>query len=94
MKIGNSINIQNVMKCYNKTTANVKKQDKVSLSPDKIEISDAAKEYQVAMKAFKQLPEVREDLVNEIKQQIKEGSYKPSSEDIAKKLLASLSSID
>lgn len=94
MKIGNSINIQNVMKSYNKTTANIKKQDKVSLSPDKIEISDAAKEYQVAMKAFKQLPEVREDLVNEIKQQIKEGSYKPSSEDIAKKLLASLSSID
>lgn len=94
MKIGNSINIQNVMKSYNKTTTKVKKQDKVSLSTDKIEISDAAKEYQVAMQAFKQLPEVREDLVNEIKGQIKDGSYKPSSEDIAKKLLASLSSID
>jgi len=94
MKIGNRINVQNVMKSYNKTTTNVKKQNKVSLSPDKIEISDAAKEYQVAMHAFKKMPEVREDLVNEIKQQIKEGSYKPSSEDIAKKIIASLSSID
>ena len=82
------------MKSYNKTVDNVKKKDKVSLSPDKIEISDAAKEYQVAMQAFKELPEVREDRVSEIKEQIKDGTYKPSSEDIAKKLLESLSSID
>lgn len=94
MKIGNSINVQNVMKSYNKTATNVKKKNNVSLSPDKIEISDAAKEYQLAMQAFKQLPDVREDKVNEIKEQIKDGSYKPSSEDIAKKLLDSLSSID
>ncbi|MGB3367551.1 MAG: flagellar biosynthesis anti-sigma factor FlgM [Acidaminobacteraceae bacterium] len=94
MKIGNNINVQNVMKSYNKTITNVKKTDKVGLSPDKIEISDAAKEYQLAMQAFNKLPEVREDRVNDIKGQIKDGSYKPSSEDIAKKLLASLSSID
>lgn len=94
MKIGNNISIQNVMKSYNQTVSNVKKKDSVNLSPDKIEISDAAKEYQVAMQAFKQLPDVREDKVSEIKDQIKDGSYKPSSEDIAKKLLERLASID
>ena len=94
MKIGNSINVQNVMKSYNKTVSNVKKKENANLSPDKIEISSAAKEYQIAMQAFKNLPDVREDKVKEIKEQLKDGTYKPSSEDIAKKLLENLGSLD
>lgn len=94
MKIGNMVNVQSVMKSYSKNVAEVKKKENVNLSPDKIEISNEAREYQVAMQAFKQLPDVREDKVNDIKEQIRNGSYRPSSEDIAKKLLASLGSIE
>ncbi len=54
---------------------------------DKIEISSQAREIQVAMKALKEVPDVREEKVNEIRAQIKNGTYKPSSEDVAEKLL-------
>lgn len=94
MKITNSPNIQQIMKSYGKNVGSVKKKDDVKLSPDKIEISSEAKEFQIAMQAFKKLPDVRDDKVDELKDKIKDGSYKPSSEDIAKKLLESLKNIE
>ena len=56
-------------------------------SPDSIEISEAAKEVQVASKALKNLPEVREELVQSIKQAIQDGTYQTSSEAIAMKMI-------
>ncbi len=76
------------MKNYNNAT--VKKTAKASgikKIQDKIEISDAAREVQIATKAFRELPEVRTELVERLKSAIKEGSYKPSPEAIAKKML-------
>lgn len=87
MKITNNVAIQNVMKSYNKTVAKAEKPQNTMFVADKIEISDAAREVQVASKAFKNLPELREEMVNALKQAIQDGSYKPSSEDIAKKIL-------
>lgn len=87
MKITQNLPVQ---KAVNKYTQPVQKAEKASglkFSPDTIEISEAAREVQVAAKALKNLPEVREDLVNAIKQAIQDGTYKPSSEDIAKKIL-------
>ncbi len=75
------------MKAYGKTPPKAKKTEGMKFEEDKIEISTQAKEIQVAMKALKDLPDVREDKVNEIRAQIKDGSYKPSSEDVAEKLL-------
>jgi len=87
MKIQSNPNIQKIMKAYGKTPPKAKKAEGMKFEEDKIEISTQAKEIQVAMKALKDLPEVREDKVNEIRAQIKDGSYKPSSEDVAEKLL-------
>lgn len=87
MKIFNNLNVQKVMKSYNNTVQKTAKTDGIKIKEDKIEISEAAREVQVAMKALKDLPEVREDLVNRLKQAIQDGSYKPSSEEIAKRIL-------
>lgn len=75
------------MKAYGKTAPKAKKAEGMKFEEDKIEISSQAREIQVAMKALKEVPDVREEKVNEIRAQIKNGTYKPSSEDVAEKLL-------
>jgi negative regulator of flagellin synthesis FlgM len=87
MRINNSQNIQQVMKAYGKNVNKTKKTEKATFQSDKIEISESAKDFQVAMKALSDLPEVREDKVDELKKKIADGKYQPSASDIAKKML-------
>lgn len=91
MKIFNNPNIQKVMKSYGKNVNKVKKSEGIKFSKDKIEISDEAREFQIAKSAFDKLPEIREDKVSEIKDEISKGNYKPSSREVAEKILSSLS---
>ena len=88
MRINNVQNIQGAMKAYKKNTENVSTVGKTKFAEDKIEISDTSKDFQVAMKAFKKLPEIRDGKVNEIKEQIANGNYKTSPQDIAKKMMS------
>jgi len=87
MKIFNNMNVQKAMKTYAKPVNKTEKATGIKVSKDKIEISDVAREVQVATRALKNLPDLREDLVKELKAAIEDGTYKPSSEDIAKKIL-------
>jgi len=90
MKIVGNTNVQSVMKAYGKNVGKTKKTEGIKFESDKIEISQEAHDFQVAMKAFKDLPDVREDKVSELKEQVNSGSYKPSSEDVMNKLLSRL----
>ena len=79
------------MQIYNnKSTEKLKKSKEVEGPKDEIQLSDKAREYQIAMKAFKSLPETRENLVNELRNQISQGSYSVSGEEIADKIVASV----
>lgn len=83
--------VMNVNKVVNKYKTNINKTEsasKVGMKQDKLEISSGAKEFQLAMDAVKNMPDIRQDKVDEIKQQIKDGTYKPSAKDIAKKMLS------
>lgn len=62
-------------------TANVAKTDKVS-------ISSFGKDIQTAKAAMANVPDVREDVVANIKAQIKNGTYNVSPESFADKLIA------
>ncbi|MBE5964201.1 MAG: flagellar biosynthesis anti-sigma factor FlgM [Lachnospira sp.] len=57
---------------------------------DKLEISQFGKDYQVAKQALKNVPDVREDKVAEIKAQIDAGTYFVSSSALADKLLGNV----
>ncbi len=85
MKVTQSVGISNVMKAYGK---HVKRTTKAKEATDKVEISSAARDMQVARKAFDSLPEIREDKVADIKQQIASGTYKPSAEQVIEKLMS------
>jgi negative regulator of flagellin synthesis FlgM len=54
---------------------------------DRLELSDRGRALQVAAEALKKTPEVRADRVESLKQQLKDGSYHVSGENIADRLL-------
>ncbi len=68
------------------TTARTEKQNK-SGSKDQIQISQTAREHQIARKAVSASPDVREDLVASIKARIDAGTYEVSSADFAQALI-------
>lgn len=89
MKIGNNPNIQKVLGAYKSKMTNVNKTEKTIQSKDKVEISQKAIDFQVAMKAFKELPDIRENKVNDVKQAIKSGTYNPSAKEVVDKMIDS-----
>lgn len=79
-------NIQRVAQLYNKS---IRKTNKVSENDisDQLEISQAGRDFQIAKKAVKQTDDVREDLVNDIKNRMDNGEYSVSSDDFAAKVI-------
>lgn len=67
--------------------ANVKK---LSSKKDELSISGTAKDYSVVMKALKQIPDVRQDKVDEISQKMESGNYFVDSHDIVDKIISSI----
>ena len=55
---------------------------------DKVSFSNVGKDMQVAKNALKDVPDVREDRVNELKASIANGTYQVSPESFADKLIA------
>ncbi len=55
---------------------------------DKFEISQMGKDLQVARAAVSKAPDVREDVVSDIKKRMEDGSYNVSGESFADVLLA------
>jgi len=61
--------------------------NKILPSGDSVELSTEAKIMQEAVKALKALPDVREEKVEQIKQQIADGTYEIDSKKISKKMI-------
>lgn len=60
-----------------------------SVAADAVVLSGKGKEASVITKALKDLPEVREDKVSELKAKIASGSYDVSGKKIAEKMVSS-----
>jgi len=72
---------------------NIKKVDKtsgVSSKKDVVSISNQAKDFQTVMKALKDVPDIRQDKVNELAQRYDSGSYDVNGKDVADKILKSV----
>ncbi len=90
MKIFNN-NVHKTMKLYKKQmdAKDIKKTNLISKS-DKINISSKGKDFQVAMNALKKVPDVRQEKVDEIKNQIKSGTYNVDSGKIVEKIFENI----
>ena len=54
---------------------------------DRLQLSDQASKVGKLVDQIKELPDVRADKVNDLREQISSGDYNPSSEDIADAIL-------
>lgn len=72
-------------------TNNVKSTSKSKNSSfsDTLEISQTGKDYQVVKQAVARTPDIREDLVNDIKRRMELGTYDISMDQVADKLVES-----
>jgi negative regulator of flagellin synthesis FlgM len=87
MRINGNPNIQSVLKSYGQNVKKTEDVEKSSYVNDKVEISDEAKEYQIAMQAAKTDSSDRSEKVAAIKAQVESGTYKVSAEALAEKIL-------
>ena len=76
-----------ISQLYQTTGANKTQKTNKAQSRDQITISRAGVEYQLAQQAVKSVPDVREDVVADLKQKIDSGTYNVSGESFADKLL-------
>lgn len=74
---------------YSSEKASTIKQNTPSGKNDKFEISQQARDYQVAKKVVADSTDIREDLVEKIKSQVKAGTYQVSADDFASKVIES-----
>ncbi len=92
MKINN---IEKILGVYKKQGIQNKKVGKVSEATgvskgDKIELSHEARDFQIALQALKQVPDIREGKVEELKRRIVSGAYNVSAEEVADKIMEGL----
>ncbi|MFA5577408.1 MAG: flagellar biosynthesis anti-sigma factor FlgM [Tissierellaceae bacterium] len=84
--------LDNVFQVYNKNAAAKKTKGKQkSDDSDQVKISDKALDFQFAVKKIKDLEDVRMDKVENIKRQIKSGTYQVNSNMVAEKILEDIS---
>lgn len=92
MKIFNNNNLDKVMNAYRKQDASrgASKTNKISKN-DELSLSSTAKDYQFALNAIKNVPDIRKEKVDAIKEQIRTGTYVVDSGKIAEKILENIS---
>ena len=86
----NTINIDayvNNIDDKQKTEKTPEKAENTAAKTDTVNISDAAKEIQEVRKELDNIPEVRAEKVEQLKNQIENGTYEIKSEEIAEKML-------
>ena len=94
MKI-NWSNMEKILGVYRKQGVQGKKTERAAgaegvRKADRIELSSEAKDFQLALKALSQVPEIREAKVEDIKNRIRTGEYNVSAEEVADKIIDGL----
>jgi negative regulator of flagellin synthesis FlgM len=63
------------------------KVGETSSKKDELSISGTAKDFSVAMKAMRQIPDVRQEKINEIIQKMERGDYSVKASEVAEKII-------
>ena len=85
-----SVNIEtyvNQVQDKEKAEAASEQQETQQTKTDTVALSNAAKDIQEAQKQLEAIPDVREDKVAQLKEQIENGTYEINEEKIADKML-------
>lgn len=75
-----------ILSIYENMTAKKAKPSQKKIEKDEIEISERAQDYQFAIRKLKELPDIRQDKVDKIKEQIQTGTYNVEGREIVDKI--------
>lgn len=78
------------LQVYNKVEMNKTKATKAKMGKDEIKFSDRAMDYKFGMEKIKELPEMRMDKVEKLKEEIKSGNYNITGRQIVDKIYENL----
>lgn len=90
LKITNHVESRLVATVYSRVQEQEKLRQSKSKSieqVDRVEISSRGKELQLYRSRLKELPDVRQDLVDSLKRRLEEGSYYPDAKKIAEAMI-------
>jgi negative regulator of flagellin synthesis FlgM len=76
-----------VSQLYNSSKIKSTAKSKEGSFSDKLEISKQGIQYQAAKQTIAQVPDIREDIVKEIKQRLENGTYQVTNEEVVDKLI-------
>lgn len=79
--------MQKVAQLYSSNNAAKAEKKKVEAQKDKVQISQAGRDFQIAKKAVAESPDVREELVARIKSKVQAGTYEVSGNAFAEKVI-------
>lgn len=91
MKINNnsSVNIGKLYQTYQNQLEKIDKKQEVNTpEQDKLQLSDQAKQIHQLIKETKDLPDIREEKIAEIKEQIAGNTYNLNPQQLAAKMLS------
>lgn len=80
--------IYNVAKVYNKqkSVGNIAKTGQVVPKKDVVSISNDGRDYQTVAKALRDVPDIRQEKVDELTELYRSGGYNVSGEEIVEKI--------
>lgn len=83
-------NIPKVSSIYGNTgkTNRPSKVGETSSKKDELSISGTAKDFGIAMRAVRQVPDIRQDKINEITQKMNRCDYQVSASEVAEKIVS------
>jgi len=83
--------IPKITEIYNKQkrVSSVDKAAQVAGKKDVLSISSQAKDFQTVMKALKDVPDIRQDKMDQLEEKYPSGNYSADSRDVADKLIKS-----
>ncbi len=73
-----------------KNVGKVEKTGSVASKKDVVSISNEAKDFQIVSRALKDVPDIRQSKVNELRGILESGSYNVSGRDVAGKVIESV----
>lgn len=80
--------IQKVAQIYSSNSAVKTEKKRKAAEQDNVQISQAGRDFQIARNAVKNAPDVREDIVADIKSRVEAGTYDVSGDAFAEKVIS------
>ncbi|HHV47147.1 MAG TPA: flagellar biosynthesis anti-sigma factor FlgM [Tissierellia bacterium] len=84
MKINKTDNILGVF--FNRKINKIDRHRNLN-KEDKLEVSDTAKDYTIAMEKYYKLPDIRREKVEELKEKVKSGTYYVDGKRVAERIM-------